>query len=451
MVRSCDRIGDRMRREIRRSHRLFWRQRQDGDGRCAWSILGSGVVGVTSAWYLAQAGHEVTVLDRQPAARHGDQLRQCRAGLARLFVALGRPRHSGQGAEVADDAPPAAGRLAAARRRACMRWLARMLANCTEAAYAHQQGPHGAACRIFSRDCLRDLRADTGIAYDERTQGTLQLFRTQKQLDAVGDDIAVLEHSSVPYEVLDAAGCVAAEPALGAGRRASSSAACDCRATRPAMPSCSPTRLAALAAARGRDASATASPSQRLEAEGGRSPASTRTRAASPPTPMWWRSAATRRAAAAAGHAGAGLSGEGLFDHPADHRRRGRRPVSTVMDETYKVAITRLGDRIRVGGTAELAGFSTTRCARPRRETLDHSVSDLFPRGGDLARASFWTGLRPMTPDGTPVRRPDAAAEPVPQHRPRHAGLDHGLRLRPAVWRTWSPGAGRRSTPPTWR
>ena len=77
-------------------------------------------------------------------------------------------------------------------------------------------------------------------------------------------------------------------------------------------------------------------------------------------------------------------------------------PVSTVMDETYKVAITRLGDRIRVGGTAELAGFSLRLC-KPRRETLAHSVMDLFPRGGDLAQASFWTGLRPMTPDGTPV------------------------------------------------
>jgi D-amino-acid dehydrogenase len=72
------------------------------------------------------------------------------------------------------------------------------------------------------------------------------------------------------------------------------------------------------------------------------------------------------------------------------------------MDETYKVAITRLGDRIRVGGTAELAGFSL-RLRKPRRETLAHSVMDLFPRGGDLAQAAFWTGLRPMTPDGTPV------------------------------------------------
>ena len=77
-------------------------------------------------------------------------------------------------------------------------------------------------------------------------------------------------------------------------------------------------------------------------------------------------------------------------------------PESTVMDETHKVAITRLGDRIRVGGMAELDGYNTT--LRPaRRATLEHVVSDLYPRGGDVDRASFWTGLRPMTPDGPPV------------------------------------------------
>ena len=77
-------------------------------------------------------------------------------------------------------------------------------------------------------------------------------------------------------------------------------------------------------------------------------------------------------------------------------------PESTVMDETHKVAVTRLGDRIRVGGTAELAGY-TLQLHEARRRTLMHVVGDLFPDGGDLGRAEFWCGLRPMTPDGTPV------------------------------------------------
>ena len=72
------------------------------------------------------------------------------------------------------------------------------------------------------------------------------------------------------------------------------------------------------------------------------------------------------------------------------------------MDETHKVAVTRLGDRIRVGGTAQLSGYNLD-LERGRRETLEFVVTDLFPRGGDVERAEFWTGLRPMTPDGTPI------------------------------------------------
>jgi D-amino-acid dehydrogenase len=85
-----------------------------------------------------------------------------------------------------------------------------------------------------------------------------------------------------------------------------------------------------------------------------------------------------------------------------------RAPESTVMDETFKIAITRLGDRIRVGGMAEISGY-TNDLAEARRRTLEHSVTDLFP-GGDVSKASFWSGLRPMTPDGTPVIGPTSIA-----------------------------------------
>jgi D-amino-acid dehydrogenase len=80
-------------------------------------------------------------------------------------------------------------------------------------------------------------------------------------------------------------------------------------------------------------------------------------------------------------------------------------PVSTVMDETYKVAITRLGDRIRAGGTAEISGYDL-RLHESRKATLMHSVRDLFPNGGRLQDLTFWCGLRPMTPDGPPVIGP---------------------------------------------
>ncbi|MFC1503762.1 FAD-dependent oxidoreductase, partial [Pseudomonadota bacterium] len=77
-------------------------------------------------------------------------------------------------------------------------------------------------------------------------------------------------------------------------------------------------------------------------------------------------------------------------------------PVSTVMDETYKVAITRFDQRIRVAGTAELAGYDVN-LTEKRKATISMVIQDLFPEGGDMSQAEFWTGLRPMTPDGTPI------------------------------------------------
>ncbi|HRG70553.1 MAG TPA: FAD-dependent oxidoreductase, partial [Thauera aminoaromatica] len=87
-----------------------------------------------------------------------------------------------------------------------------------------------------------------------------------------------------------------------------------------------------------------------------------------------------------------------------------RAPVSTVLDETYKVAVTRFDERIRVGGMAELGGFDLRLNPR-RRETLELVVNDLFPGGGDVKAAEFWTGLRPMTPDSTPI----IGATPFPE------------------------------------
>jgi D-amino-acid dehydrogenase len=77
-------------------------------------------------------------------------------------------------------------------------------------------------------------------------------------------------------------------------------------------------------------------------------------------------------------------------------------PLGTLSDETYKVVITRLGERLRAAGTAELAGYDLS-LPRARRETLAHAVRELFPDAGDIARAEYWAGLRPMTPDNPPV------------------------------------------------
>jgi D-amino-acid dehydrogenase len=364
-------------------------------------VLGSGVIGVSSAWYLARAGHHVTVLDRQPAA-----------GLETSFANAGQVSPGYSAPWAGPGIPVKALKWLMMRHRPLVlwprldgglyRWLGQMLANCTEAAYGVNKS-RMVRLAEYSRDCLRDLRAETGIRYDERTKGTLQLFRNQKQLDAVGADMEVLRSFGVPHELLDAAGCIAAEPALKltagkfvGGLRLPGDETGDAFLFTQ--------RLAALAAAAG------VTFRHGVTVQGLTSEAGTITGVVTDHGTF----TADRYVVATGSYTPALLAP--LNVHVPVYPVKGysltlpiteeaAAPVSTVMDETYKVAITRLGDRIRVGGTAELAGFSST-LRGPRRATLAHSVSDLFPRGGDLAKASFWTGLRPMTPDGTPVIGP---------------------------------------------
>ncbi len=364
-------------------------------------VLGSGVVGVTSAYYLARAGHEVEVLDRQPAV-----------GMETSFANAGQVSPGYSAPWAAPGIPVKALGWLLMRHRPLVLWplldgrlygwLAQMLANCTEDAYRRNKG-RMVRLAEYSRDALRDLRAETGIAYDDRQRGTLQLFRTAKQLDHVGDDTAVLDQYGVPYEVLDPAGCVTVEPALArvqgrfvGGLRLPGDETGDAHLFTQ--------RLASIATGLGVQFRHGVT-IQALQTEGGRvSGVATDVGpihgdvyvvAMGSYSPWLLRPLGVRMPVYP-------VKGYSITLRVTDAAAA---PVSTVMDETYKVAITRLADRIRVGGTAELAGFSAV-LRGPRRETLEHSVSDLFPDGGDLSGASFWTGLRPMTPDGTPVVGP---------------------------------------------
>lgn len=121
---------------------------------------------------------------------------------------------------------------------ATVRWLVAMLRNCTKSRYALNKS-RMVRLADYSLDCLVALRAETAIAYDQRSQGTLQLFRTQQQLDGVAKDVAVLQADGVAYEVLDAVGCRRAEPGL-ANTRDHIAGACACLATRQGTASCSP-------------------------------------------------------------------------------------------------------------------------------------------------------------------------------------------------------------------
>jgi D-amino-acid dehydrogenase len=364
-------------------------------------VLGSGVIGVTSAYYLAKAGHEVTVVERQPKPALETSFAnagEVSPGYASPWAGPGVPVKAikwllmKHGPLVIRPKPDPAMWV----------WLLKMLRNCTSARYAINKS-RMIPIAEYSRDCLRSLRTEIGIRYDERSRGTLQLFRKSAQLDGTASDIEVLRQYGVPYEVLDRAGCVGAEPALAAvkdkfvgGLRLPEDETGDCHMFTEA--------LAARAAELGvKFAFNTAIES--LISDGSRIGGVA-------------TSAGLLRADAYVVALGSwspyllrpiGLSvpvyavkGYSITVPVVDAEAA---PVSTVMDESYKVAITRLGNRIRVGGTAEISGYSNKLHAA-RRATLDHSVSDLFPRGGNLTEASFWCGLRPMTPDGPPVIGP---------------------------------------------
>ncbi len=361
-------------------------------------VLGSGVVGTTTAWYLARAGHEVEVIDRQPAPALETSFAnagEVSPGYSSPWAAPGIPWKAVKWMF----APHAPLVIRPKLDAAMWKWMAQMLGNCTASAYATNKAR---MVRIaeYSRDVLKDLRAETGIAYDDRSRGTLEVFRTQKQIDGIAADLKVLESFGVPYEVLDRAGCIAAEPALArvgekilGGLRLPGDETGDCFLFTQ--------RLAAL--------SESAGVTFRFGVDI-RSLVTTGDRVTGVAT-----SAGTFQADAVVVALGSysphllkplGLSlpvypvkGYSLTLPIVDAEAA---PVSTVMDEAHKVAITRLGDRIRVAGMAEICGFDLE-LRDARRATIAHVVSDLFPAGGDLSKAEFWCGLRPMTPDGTPV------------------------------------------------
>ncbi len=361
-------------------------------------VLGGGVIGVSSAYYLARAGHSVTVVDRQP----GPALETSFANAGEISPGYASPWGAPGIVPKAIrwmlmSHPPLV--LRRVLDRDAISWVLAMLGNCTERRYAINK-ERMVRLAEFSRDRLIDLRAETGIEYDGRQQGTLQLFRTMKQVDGAAKDIAVLRETGVPFEVLDVAGCIAAEPALAAtaekfvgGLRLPNDETGDCFKFTNA--------LAALAETLGVEFRYGETIS-RIQTDGegvsgvhtdkGLLTADAYLVALGSYSPLLLRPLGLRLPVYP-------VKGYSITAPIVDAARA---PESTIMDESYKIAITRLGDRIRVGGMAEISGFSTD-LPKVRRAALEFSVGDLFPGGGDLKAASFWTGLRPMTPDGTPV------------------------------------------------
>lgn len=315
-------------------------------------ILGSGVVGVTSAWYLAKEGHDVTVIDRQdgPAQEtSAGNAGQISPGYAAPWAAPGVPlkaikwmfqRHA-----------PLAIRLDGSSLQ--LRWMWQMLRNCDTSHYMVNKS-RMVRLAEYSRDCLKDLRAATGIQYEGRQGGTLQLFRTEQQFDNAAKDIAVLDDAGVPYSLLTAEQLATVEPALAkvahkltGGLRLPNDETGDCKLFTE--------RLAKMAEQAGVKFIFNRSV-DKLLVEGDQIAGvlcgddiikadayvvafgaySTALLAGLVSIPVY------------------PLKGYSLTIPITDPASA---PFSTVLDETYKIAITRFDDRIRVGGMAEIVGF----------------------------------------------------------------------------------------------
>ncbi len=363
-------------------------------------VLGAGVVGVSTAYYLARAGHSVTVVDRAEQAAMETSFAnagQLSYGYTTPWAAPGMPQKAAKWMMK----PHSPLLLRPDGSLFQLQWLYRMWRNCNASRYA-QNKERMVRVSEYSREMLHRLQQDEpDLQFEYRQRGTLQIFRTDKEVAAAQKDIAVLRDWGVPVTVINnPQQCAEYEPALAAvaGKLAGAlhlpnDATGDCHLfTR---------RLSAKCAALGVNF-VFGQQIQAIEAEGCRI-----------------------RAVVAGGRryeADHYVCALGSFSRPMLKQlgmdvpvypvkgysitlpvlNDAAAPVSTVLDETYKVAMTRFDDHIRVGGMAELSGY-TIRLNPKRRATLELVVNDLFPGGGDTARAEFWSGLRPMTPDSTPL------------------------------------------------
>jgi D-amino-acid dehydrogenase len=370
-------------------------------------VLGAGIIGISTAWYLTEEGHEVTVVDRQPDAA----LETSFANGAQISVSFCEPwANAGAPLKVLkwllrDDSPL----LFRPRLDPYQwRWGVKFLTQCTDAAFARNV-QQLVALGAYSHESLKTLVAQTGIQYERLERGILHFFSSAQDYQSGAEAAELMRQHGVDRRVLSRDEVLRVEPALAAfgpnihgGTYTPSDESGDARVFTQ--------KLAQLARERGvkflyeHDILG-------FEMAGGEI-AGVQVACQHTGTRSTLKA---QQFVAAMGSFTAPLLrpvGVDLDIYPAkgySATLRLKRPeaasVVSLLDDTRKIAISRLGDHIRIAGTAEMAGYDQTLAgatAQVRCAALVKRYEELFPGVADTSEPNYWTGLRPSTPTNIP-------------------------------------------------
>jgi D-amino-acid dehydrogenase len=362
-------------------------------------VIGAGVVGTTTAWYLARQGHEVAVVERREGAgletsfANGGQVSPCHAEpwanptvIPKVMRWLGR-----------EDAP-----LLFRWNRwdpALWAWGMRFLRNCTPGRTAINTA-RTLRVAIYSRACLGELRAELGLDYDQRMLGILHVYRNGREFEHAGRAAGMMSRFGLERYPLSPARCVEIEPALSAvahqlagGILTPGDESGDAhkftrqlaqRAAELGVGFHFNTEILGLVSQGGRVAGVTTAH--------GVLAADHVVLAAATSSPVLARPMGLRLPVVPA-------KGYSITVPVGNHQGA---PTVSITDDEHKMVFSRLGDRLRAAGTAEMTGFDLSLNAK-RLAMVTRHAQGLFPDGGDFDQAQGWTGLRPVTPDSVPI------------------------------------------------